>query len=92
MRRNFLSPVVGIAMTKAQLCFCTGLTPYKLKTILKNNPEKWKRLGLGRYDKLLMPIVVQEVLAQTKLQIDLDLYTQYVAGSRRPHPSTSATA
>lgn len=83
MHRNFLEANVGIAMTKGQFCFCTGITPYKLKQVLSQNPTKWERLGLGRYDKLLMPSVVMELLNVTKLRIDLDLYTQYVVGTRR---------
>ena len=82
MKRNFLPSYVGIALTKQQFCFCTGLSDYKLRTILNGNVDKWRKLGYSKYDKLLMPIVVRELLAITNLQIDLDLYTQYVAGQR----------
>lgn len=82
MKRNFLPDFVGISMTKSQFCFCTGLTPYKLRTILNNSPEKWKRLGYHKWDKLLMPAVVRELCAQTGLHVDIDYYAQYVAGQR----------
>lgn len=82
MTRNFLPAFVGIAMTKGQFCFATGCTPYKLKCIIKNNAEKYKKLGLTQYDKLLMPAVVRELCADTGLRIDVDYYTQYVAGQR----------
>ena len=82
MQRNFLPTYVGISMTKSQFCFCTGCSPYHLRTILKSNPSKWERLGLRPYDKLLMPAVVIELLHVTGLRIDVDLYTQYVAGQR----------
>ena len=82
MKRNFLPDYVGISLTKSQFCFCTGLTPYRLRQILKESPERWQKLGLSHYDKYLMPSVVSELLAQTGLHIDLDLYAQYVAGQR----------
>lgn len=82
MKRNFLPSYVGISMTKSQFCFCTGCTPYKLRTILQTNPEKWKKLGYNTWDKLLMPAVIRELLQVTGLRIDIDYYTQYVAGQR----------
>lgn len=69
-------------MTKSQFCFCTGLTPYKLRQILNDNPQKWERLGYNKYDKLLMPAVTGELLAVTKLRVDMDYYIQYVQGQR----------
>lgn len=82
MQRNFLPDFVAISMTKSQFCFATGCTPYKLKQIIKSKEEKYRRLGLGKYDKLLMPIVVQELLKDTKLRINIDHYSQYIAGQR----------
>lgn len=82
MKRNFLPEFVGISMTKSQFCFATGCTPYRLRTILRSNPKKWERLGVRQWDKLLMPAVVRELLAETGLRIDIDYYSQYVAGQR----------
>ena len=82
MKRNFLPEFVGISMTKSQFCFATGLTPYKLRNILLSNPRKWEKLGYQKWDKLLMPNVVRELLAVTGLKVDIDYYTQYVAGQR----------
>ena len=82
MKRNFLPEFVGISMTKSQFCFATGLSPYKLRQVLTSHPEKWRRLGYRKWDKLLMPAVVRELLAATQLRIDIDYYTQYVAGQR----------
>lgn len=82
MKRHFLPDVVGISMTKAQFCFCTGLSPYKLKCVLRAKKSKYQKLGLGTYDKLLMPAVVRELCADTGVRIDVDYYTQYVAGQR----------
>ena len=69
-------------MTKSQFCFCTGCTPYRLKRIFKEKEAKYNRLGVTKYDKLLMPSVIMELLSDTGLRIDLDLYAQYVAGQR----------
>lgn len=82
MKRNFLSPLVGIAMTKAQFCWCTGISPYNLKQLLQKNLSRYERLGYTKYCKLLMPSIVLQLLADTGLQIDVDLYAQYVQGSR----------
>lgn len=82
MKRNFLPDFVGISMTKSQFCFATGCSPYKLRNILNAKPEKWRRLGYSKWDKLLMPAVVRELCAVTGLRIDVDYYTQYVAGQR----------
>lgn len=82
MRRNFLPSFVGISMTKAQFCFATGCTPYRLKQLIKAKEDKYKRLGLHKYDKLLMPAVVRELCLDSGLQIDTDYYGQYVAGQR----------
>lgn len=82
MTRNFLPPFVGISMTKSQFCFATGLTPYKLKQLLKIKAKKYEALGLKKCDKLLMPAVVRELCNDTGLRIDIDYFTQYVAGQR----------
>lgn len=82
MKRTFLPDFVGIAMTKSQFCFATGCTPYKLRCILLKTPAKWQKLGYNKWDKLLMPAVVRELLAATGLKIDVDYYTQYIAGQR----------
>lgn len=82
MKRNFLPNFVGISMTKSQFCFCTGCTPYRLRKLLSEKAEKYRKLGVTKYDKLLMPAAIRELLADTGLQIDVDYYTQYVAGQR----------
>lgn len=82
MKRNFLPEFVGISMTKSQFCFATGCTPYHLRCILQQNERHFERLGYKKWDKLLMPSVVRELLAITGLRIDIDYYTQYVAGQR----------
>lgn len=82
MRRNFLPNFIGISMTKGQFCFATGCTPYKLKQTIRKKAKKYEQLGLGTYDKLLMPAVVRELCSDTGLRIDVDYFTQYVAGQR----------
>lgn len=82
MRRNFLPNFVGISMSKSQFCFATGCTPYRLKQLLKQKESKYEKLGYHKYDKMLMPVLVRELCADTGLQIDIDYYNQYVAGQR----------
>ena len=86
MKRHFLPDFIGISMTKSQFCFATGCSPYKLKCTIAKHPEKYRRLGLGTYDKLLMPAVVRELCADTGLRVDIDYFTQYVAGQRGVTP------
>ena len=82
MTRNFLPDFVGIAMTKSQFCFATGCSPYKLRCLLAAKRAKYERLGYRKWDKLLMPSVVRELCADTRLRIDIDYYSQYIAGKR----------
>ena len=82
MKRNFLPAFVGISMTKSQFCFATGCSPYKLRRLLSEKSEKYRKLGVTKWDKLLMPAAVRELCADTGLQIDIDYFTQYVAGQR----------
>lgn len=83
MQRNFLPPFVGISMTKSQFCFATGCTPYRLRRLLNvDKADKYRRLGYNQWDKLLMPAVTRELCADTGLKIDIDYFTQYVAGQR----------
>lgn len=82
MKRNFLPEFVGISMTKSQFCFSTGITPYKLRNLLTENAKKYERLGYRKWDKLLMPAVIRELLADTGLRIDVDYYAQYIQGQR----------
>lgn len=91
MKRNFLPDYVGISMTKSQFCFSTGCTPYKLRCLLAEKAQKYQRLGYHKWDKLLMPAVVRELLADTGLRIDIDYYAQYIAG-QRGHTSLVQTA
>ncbi len=90
MKRNLLPPLVAISMTKSQFSFCTGLSPYKLRNILAATPKKWERLGYSKWDKLLMPAVVRELLAVTGLQIDMDYYAQYIAAQRGVYMSPNS--
>ena len=82
MKRNFLPSFIGISMTKSQFSFCTGVTPYQLRKHLQTNEKRYEKLGYHHYDKLLMPAVVMQLLADTGTRVDVDLYTQYVAGQR----------
>lgn len=82
MKRHFLPEVVAIAMTKSQFCFCTGCTPYNLRKLLNEKSDKYERLGVRKWDKLLMPAAVRELCHDTGLRIDVDYYLQYIRGQR----------
>jgi hypothetical protein len=82
MKRHFLPELVAIAMTKSQFCYCTGCTPYRLRKLLSEKSAKYERLGVNKWDKLLMPAAVRELLHDTGLRIDVDYYLQYIRGQR----------
>lgn len=87
MTRNFLPTFVGISMTKSQFCFATGCSPYKLRKLLTERADKYRRLGVSKWDKLLMPAAVRELCADTGLRVDIDYYSQYISGQRgNPSP------
>lgn len=88
MQRNFLPAQIGIAMTKAEFCYATGLTPYKLRKLLQEKSVKYRKLGVTKWDKLLMPAAVRELCDDTGLQIDIDYYMQYVEGIRNRNRAT----
>lgn len=90
MKRNFLPDYVGISMTKSQFCFSTGCSPYRLRCLLHQHEDRFKRLGLHKWDKLLMPSVVRELCNLTGLHVDIDYYTQYIAGQRGVNSATMA--
>lgn len=82
MKRHFLPQGIAIAMTKQQFCFATGCSPYKLRNLLQKNADKYARIGYNKYDKLLMPIVVDQLLSDTRLRISQDYYIQYIRGQK----------
>lgn len=82
MKRNFLPNYVGISMTKSQFSFCTGINPYQLRKHLTANEKRYSRFGYHRWDKLLMPSIIMQLCADLGVSIDVNLYTQYVAGQR----------
>lgn len=77
MNANVLPPFVGIALTKSEFCYCTGLTPYQLGLLLHKHYDHLRKLGYTKYAKYLMPSQVLYLLEVTGLQVDIDLYYQF---------------
>ena len=82
MIRNYLPPQVGIALHKGEFCFCTGLTPYQLRKLCKENQAQLAKRGYHPSDKVLMPQTVLYLLDVTGLQIDMNLYWQITGASK----------
>jgi hypothetical protein len=69
---KFLPSILAISIHKGEFCYCTGLSPYKLKQVIKQHEQQLKRLGYSKYDKILMPNVTMYLLQVTGLAIDTD--------------------
>lgn len=74
--KNYLPPLLGIALTKQEFCFCVGISQYYFNQIVKENFELLEKIGYQKYSKLLSPRIVLWLCERTGLQIDLDLYDQ----------------
>lgn len=73
---NYLPEFVGISMSKAEFCYCTGCTPYILRKLCLDNYAQLVKRGYTKFAKLLMPSVVLYLCDVTGYRIDLDLYYQ----------------
>lgn len=82
MIRNYLPPQVGIALHKQEFCYCSGITPYRLRKLCKEHAPQLARRGYKPNDKVLMPQAVLYLLDVTGLQIDMNLYYQITGASR----------
>lgn len=69
---KFLPSILAISIHKGEFCYCTGLTPYKLKQVIKQHEPQLKKLGYSKHDKILMPNVTMYILRVTGLAIDTD--------------------
>lgn len=69
---KFLPAFMAISIHKGEFCYCTGLSPYKLKKVIKQHEDKLKRLGYSQYDKILMPNVSEYLCRVTGVQIDMN--------------------
>lgn len=69
---KFLPAIMAISIHKGEFCYCTGLSPYKLKNVIKQHEDKLKRLGYSKHDKILMPNVSEYLCRVTGVQIDMN--------------------
>lgn len=67
---QFLPVVVSVSLHKGEFCYCAGISPYKLKNLIKRESAALARLGYSKYDKILMPNVVAHLCRVSGLQID----------------------
>lgn len=74
--KNYLPPLLGIALTKQEFCFCVGISQYYFNQIIKANAERLEKIGYQKYSKLLSPRIVLYLCEITGLQVDIDLYDQ----------------
>lgn len=68
----FLPSFVSTSMHKGEFCYCTGLSPYKLKKLIKQHEKALTKIGYSKYDKVLMPIVVSFLCQKSGLRVDMN--------------------
>lgn len=67
---TFIPWAISVPLHKGEFAYCTGISPYKLKQLIKKHEDKLKRLGYSTYDKVLMPTIVTYLLKVSGLHID----------------------
>lgn len=67
---TFIPAVITMPLHKGEFAYCVGLTPYKLKQLIKQHEDKLTRLGYKKYDKVLMPTVVTYLCKVSGLRIE----------------------
>ena len=66
----YLPNLCAIALHKNELAYCLNISEYKLKQLIKKHEQALGRMGYGKYDKMLMPVVVSYLLQKSGLRID----------------------
>lgn len=74
--KNYLPPLLGIALTKQEFCFCVGISKYYFNQLIADHAEQLAKIGYHKYCKLLPPRIVLYLCEVTGLQVDVDLYDQ----------------
>lgn len=74
--KNYLPPLLGIALTKQEFCFCVGISKYYFNKLISDNADRLAKIGYNKYSKLLSPRIVLYLCEITGLQVDIDLYDQ----------------
>ena len=66
----YLPNLCAVALHKNELAYCLNISEYKLKQLIKKHEPALARMGYGKYDKMLMPVVVSYLLQKSGLRID----------------------
>lgn len=68
--KNYTAIIDAISLTKAEFAYVTGVTPYRLRVLIKKSLKDLERRGYSQYDKTLMPPVVSYLLQKYGLQLN----------------------
>lgn len=66
----YLPNLCAVALHKNELAYCLNISEYKLKQLIKKHEPALMRMGYGKYDKMIMPVVVSYLLQKSGLRID----------------------
>lgn len=67
---QFIPSIISMPLHKGEFAYCVGITPYKLKQLIKKHEDKLAKLGYSKYDKVLMPTVVGYLCKVSGLRIE----------------------
>lgn len=73
----------AVLLHKGELCYCVGITRYKLTKIINENIQQLSRLGYRKHDKVLTPRVVEFILHKTGLRIDANKLAECIGAAPR---------
>lgn len=74
---------IAVSLHKGELCYCVGITRYKLQQFMKENRVQLERLGYRKHDKVLTPRIVEYILRKTGLRIDAEKLAQCIGPTPR---------
>lgn len=74
---------IAVSLHKGELCYCVGITRYKLTKFINANLQQLTRLGYSTYDKVLTPRIVEYILRKTGLRIDAEKLAQCIGPTPR---------
>lgn len=65
----FIPTIFNVSLSKRELAYCLGISPYRLKCLINKERKVLERLGYSKYDKMLYPPTINHILAKSGLRL-----------------------